>query len=213
MNTTSQGPAGLGSPDTTPASTDARHAPLDWITLLVDQIDWHWREQLRPRLDGLTDEEYFWEPAPGAWNVRPRGEEPPASATLRGGGGAFTIDFGYPEPSPAPVTTIAWRLGHIIVGVLGARVAGHFRGAEADYMTWDYAGTAASALEQLDGLYDAWLAGVRSLDEAALAAPCGPSEGPWAEHPMAELVLHIHRELIHHGAEIALLRDLYATRG
>jgi hypothetical protein len=26
---------------------------------------------------------------------------------------------------------------------------------------------------------------------------------------MAALVLHIHREVIHHGAEIALLRDLY----
>jgi hypothetical protein len=29
---------------------------------------------------------------------------------------------------------------------------------------------------------------------------------------MAELVLHINREVIHHGAEIALLRDLYAHR-
>jgi hypothetical protein len=29
---------------------------------------------------------------------------------------------------------------------------------------------------------------------------------------MAELVLHINREAIHHGAEIALLRDLYANR-
>jgi hypothetical protein len=27
---------------------------------------------------------------------------------------------------------------------------------------------------------------------------------------MADLVLHINRELIHHGAEISLLRDLYA---
>jgi hypothetical protein len=29
---------------------------------------------------------------------------------------------------------------------------------------------------------------------------------------MAALVLHIHREAIHHGAEIALLRDLYRAR-
>lgn len=29
---------------------------------------------------------------------------------------------------------------------------------------------------------------------------------------MIDLVLHIHREVIHHGAEIALLRDLYARR-
>ena len=26
---------------------------------------------------------------------------------------------------------------------------------------------------------------------------------------MAELILHINREIIHHGAEINLLRDLY----
>jgi hypothetical protein len=30
---------------------------------------------------------------------------------------------------------------------------------------------------------------------------------------MAALVLHIHREVIHHGAEISLLRDLYLHRG
>jgi hypothetical protein len=30
---------------------------------------------------------------------------------------------------------------------------------------------------------------------------------------MAALVLHIHRELIHHLAEVSLLRDLYLPRG
>ena len=29
---------------------------------------------------------------------------------------------------------------------------------------------------------------------------------------MAALVLHINREMLHHGAEVALLRDLYANR-
>ena len=33
-----------------------------------------------------------------------------------------------------------------------------------------------------------------------------------ARTPMAALVLHINREALHHGAEIALLRDLYANR-
>jgi len=36
-----------------------------------------------------------------------------------------------------------------------------------------------------------------------------PTEGAFVEHPMAALVLHISREVIHHGAEIALLRDLH----
>ena len=30
-----------------------------------------------------------------------------------------------------------------------------------------------------------------------------------AEEPMAALIVHINREALHHGAEIALLRDLY----
>ena len=51
---------------------------------------------------------------------------------------------------------------------------------------------------------------MHSLTDADLARPCGPAEGPYAELPMLALVLHINRELIHHGAELALLRDLYA---
>jgi hypothetical protein len=50
---------------------------------------------------------------------------------------------------------------------------------------------------------------VEALGEDGLTNPCGTTEGPFADAPMAALVLHIHRELIHHGAEIALLRDLY----
>ncbi|MGD9527921.1 DinB family protein [Pseudonocardia sp.] len=181
---------------------------MDWTTLLADQLDVHWRGQLRPRLQGITDDEYLWEPVAGAWNVRPRGT---SSAPVQAGSGAFTIDFAFPQPDPPPVTTIAWRLAHVIVGVFAMRVAGHFGGPPADYSTWEYAGSAQEALAQLDAAYEAWIAGARTLDEAALAAPCGPTEGPWAEHPMAELVLHINREVIHHGAEIALLRDLYRS--
>ena len=51
-----------------------------------------------------------------------------------------------------------------------------------------------------------WSAGARKAD---LSKPVGPAEGPFAEEPMATLVLHINREAIHHLAEIALLRDLY----
>lgn len=183
---------------------------MDQTTLLVDQLDWHWKGQLRPRLVGLTDDEYFWEPAPGAWGVRPRGT---SSAPMQVGGGDFTIDFAWPEPEPPPVTTIGWRLGHLIVGVFGARVAAHFGGPAVDYSSFDYAGTAAAALRQIDQVYELWTAGVRGLDAAALARPVGPAEGEWAAHPMAELVLHINREAIHHGAEIALLRDLYPDDG
>jgi len=182
---------------------------IDWPSVLTDQTAWHWTNQLRPRLEGLTDEEYLWEPTPGAWNVHPRGQ---GTTEMQGGSGGLTIDWAFPEPVPAPMTTIAWRLAHIIVGVLGARVHSHFGGPAVDYLSFPYAGTADEALAQLDEAFTAWTAGVRGWDEAALAEPCGPSEGPWAEHPRVELVLHINREVIHHGAEIALLRDLYTHR-
>ena len=65
---------------------------VDWNFQLVQQLDWHWREQLRPRLDGLTDAEYRWEPVPGMWNVRPRGT---GTAPVQAGTGDFTIDFAY----------------------------------------------------------------------------------------------------------------------
>ena len=36
-----------------------------------------------------------------------------------------------------------------------------------------------------------------------------PKGGPFAEDPLASLVLHVSRETMHHGGEIGLLRDLY----
>ena len=86
----------------------------------------------------------------------------------------------------------------------------HFARPPADYESWAYAGSAAEALRQLDEQYAAWRDGVHGLGEDRLGEPCGPAEGPYADSPMARLVLHINREVIHHGAEIALLRDLYA---
>lgn len=176
---------------------------------LLDQLEWHWHNQLRPRLTGLTDDEYFWEPAPGAWSVRPRER---STAPIQGGGGSHVFEFAYPEPVPAPVTTIAWRIGHLVVGCFGARTASHFGGPPCDYLTHEYATTAADALTQLEDTYARWVAGVRGLDADALASPVGEAEGPWADRPMITLVLHINREVIHHGAEIALLRDLYVHR-
>jgi hypothetical protein len=179
---------------------------MGWTGDLFEQLDWHWTGHVRPKLEGLTDTEYLWEPAPGAWNVRPRD---PAASTPQPGTGPFTVDFVFPEPDPPPLTTIAWRLAHLIVGVFGSRVGNHFGGPPIGYQDFPYAGTAAEALRQLDEVYAGWAAGVRGLDDAALARPIGPAEGIWAEHSMAELVLHINREAIHHGAEVLLLRDLH----
>ena len=58
-------PATTAQPD-----LHGKDAVIDWTGELLDQLDGHWTHQLRPRLDGLTDQEYLWEPVPGCWNVR-----------------------------------------------------------------------------------------------------------------------------------------------
>jgi hypothetical protein len=179
---------------------------LDWPTELMLQLSWHWENQLRPRFAGLTDEEYFWEPVPGCWSVRPRGQ----GVALEVGEGDLIIDWAHGEPNPAPVTTIAWRLGHLIVGVFGERNARYFGGPSISYDSHPYAATAADALVQLDEQVDRWIGGVRSLDVAGLTDRC--REPGFEQDSMAALVLHIHREGIHHGAEVAILRDLYGAR-
>lgn len=46
---------------------------------------------------GLTDEEYLWEPAPGGWSLRRRGE---ATSPMAYGAGDWVLDFALPEPKP-----------------------------------------------------------------------------------------------------------------
>src|SRR5699024_10794285 len=102
-----------------------------------------------------------------------------------------------------------WRLGHVIVGVLAMRNAGHFGREPVDYSIFEYAASADEALTQLAQELGTWLSGVEALGEDGLAEPGGEAEGPCAEDPMSRLVLHIHRELIHHLSEVCVLRDLY----
>ncbi len=118
-----------------------------------------------------------------------------------------------PKPSVAPVTTIAWRMAHLTVSVLGTRVAAQFGGPAVSVENFAYAGSAAEAFGQLDDVYGRWVTGVARLGNAGLGRPSGPSEvqyGNPADLPLVSLVLHISREVIHHGAEIAVLRDLYS---
>jgi hypothetical protein len=179
----------------------------NWNEQLADQLEWYWDFHLRPRLEAISDEEYFWEPVAGCWSVRPEGAGVPGAV----GAGEYRLDFARPEPKPPPFTTIAWRLGHLIT-VFGARNADHFGGAPIFQESHRYAGTAAEAMGQLDAGHELWKASVNALGEDGLERPCGPAEGPFAESPLAALVLHINREIIHHGAEVLAVRDLYAHR-
>ena len=154
------------------------------------------------RLVGLTDEELVWEPVAGCWSVR---EQPDGRWTIDGAGDAGEVD-------PAPVTTIAWRLTHLACHVLGG-FATWLRDGGSPYGGSDEVPhTAARAREVLDVHWTRWRDGMAALDAEGWARPIGPQFGAHAESSTAGLVLHVLDEVVHHAAEVALLRDLYAAR-
>jgi hypothetical protein len=166
---------------------------------LVGQLDAHWRGQLRPHLEGMTDEEYLWEPAPDCWTIRPHEK-------------GFIADWAWPAPEPAPFTTIAWRLFHMAGPCLDMRTRELFGGETVDWDTYPTPGTVADCLALLDDGYARWTSAIRALGDERILEPMGPNAGEYAAEPFLGIVLHNNRELIHHGAEVALLRDLYRAR-
>jgi hypothetical protein len=181
---------------------------VDWGALIIDQLEFYWTAHLRPRLAGLTDEEYFWEPVDGCWTVRP-GED-----------GRFTLDGPRTDADAPPVTTIAWRMLHIGIGCFAIRTNAFFGSAPDDAAMFDprliptdLPGTADDAVVFLDREYGRWHAAISGLARAALETPLGRKGGRFAKDPMAGLIVHVNREVMHHGGEIGALRDLYRATG
>lgn len=105
--------------------------------------------------------------------------------------------------------TLAWRLCHI-ADLLDARRNGPWLGVPAILADRDGdPGTAADALAVLRGAHDVWRRVLDSTTDEGLAEPIGEVGGPFADSTRRAFVLHVLDELIHHGAEVALLRDLY----
>jgi len=157
--------------------------------------------RLRGRLDGLTTEEYLWEPVAGCWSVRP------------GPDGVMRADGAHEHPDPAPFTTIAWRMSHIVDVLAGDRNAtwigvepiGTF---EADAIP----ATADDAVARLQQAYDRFRNHVAAVDSATLTDPMGGIAKMFADSTRAAFILHELDELIHHGSEVAVVRDLYRRR-
>ncbi|MCP2256511.1 DinB superfamily protein [Streptoalloteichus tenebrarius] len=200
---------------------------------LLKQFDFA-RERLVRRLSGpdvdsgdgvrvpvtaMTDEEYLWEPVPGCWSVRPRarahgpGPGPGPGASLLVGAGEWGRDGGRPHPYPPPITTIAWRLHHL--GEMLALRADHVIGSHAlTENEYAFPGDAAGGVAAFDSAAEAWRRALLAADNTALDR-VGHStypDGSDPDVPFVEVVWWINQELLHHGAEIALLRDLYRAR-
>ena len=174
----------------------------DVASSLITTFDYVWG-RLTGRLNGLTDDEYFWEPVAGCWSLRPNSA---GRWQLDGGGG------GGPAPDPAPVTTIAWRLGHLGGMAVGGFADRRFGDGRLTVAQIDFPPCASAVPGFLDAHYRTWRAGLAELSPAGWAAPLGPSWGPFAEANTVDLALHVLDEVIHHGAEAGLLRDLYLHR-
>ena len=156
---------------------------------VFEQLSWHWEAQLRPRLEGISDDELHWEPVPDCWDLR-----------------AGELDGTFPTPDPAPVTTIAWRLAHI-GHCFHHRWQAHF--GPREFTT----AVPAGLLAWVDEGYRLWSTAIAEADDERMERPHqGPPGTADQYYPFWAVVLHINREVIHHGAEIALLRDLYLRR-
>ncbi|MEZ5376076.1 MAG: DinB family protein [Acidimicrobiales bacterium] len=164
-----------------------------------------WR-RLRARLVGLTDPEYFWEPVVGCLSVRQHDD------------GSWHADETEGGLEPAPFTTMAWRLWHLI-DLYGEDRAPQWLGVppQGDPIGLDDPNgappaSADEALALLDRAHDRWDAHLRLATDEVLDQRVGEVGGRFVEHTRAAYVLHMLDEFIHHGAEVALLRDLWRAQ-
>lgn len=184
----------------------ASAVPLSRLDLLLAQYETSY-EYLIDRLQGIDDQEYFWEPVPRCWSVRQRSE---AVTPHTIGKGAWVMDYERAELDPAPVTTIAWRLCHL---VYGQRMRCDYTFGTKSLQRNDLTlpTNAHAAVAWLEDSHQAWRRGLLSLSDADLDI-VGLSTFPWGLDPtlpFGAIVWWTNRELIHHGAEIGLLRDLW----
>jgi hypothetical protein len=129
------------------------------------------------------------------------------------GPGEWQIDDAPGDPDPTPVTTIAWRLGHLHLDFAGTWewTFGGRRQPPAELV--DFSPSAAVALERFWATMDRWRDSVAAVTPEQLDT-VGYSQYPYsdaAELPFITVIWAGNLEFIHHMAEIALLRDLYRT--
>ncbi len=159
-------------------------------------------DRFTARLEGLTDEEYLWAPAPDSWSLVPDDT------------GKLRMKWGLIFDEPAPMTTIAWRYTHISDLFCEDRCAIQL-GLEPepdDYLADGAPPDVRSARVLLDKAFARWKRYLSAADEARLFEPLGPAGRQWAHWTRLQFALHIIDEVIHHGAEIGVLRDLYRSQ-
>jgi hypothetical protein len=153
--------------------------------------------RLRERCRGLTDEEFFWEPVEDCWNIRPDDHHT----------GGWSYEYEFAPADPAPLTTIGWRLVHITANnrVYWNHAFGDGTLTFPDLIVPHTADTAVAEWRESRIPITAWLADATDADLTGLR-PTHLSDRPMAAGDQVRTLVD---EQIHHGAEIALLRDLF----
>jgi hypothetical protein len=162
-------------------------------------------DTLRRVLDGVSAEEFFWEPVGGCWTVHRRSQDRGVSVE---GSGEWVLDHEPSQPTPAPFTTMAWRTVHI---------------AGMNYLYWDYAfgsasltfdlelpGDVAEATDWLFASHEPLMDELAAITDADLDRIVPVNSGE--QWPMHRVFATVINEQVHHGAEISMLRDLYRCR-
>jgi hypothetical protein len=118
------------------------------------------------------------------------------------------------EPDEAPVTTIAWRLGHLHFGFAGGWEWTFGERRQEPKLLVDFTPSAALAVERFWALMDRWRDSVAAMTDEQLDT-VGFSQYPYGsdpDEPFITVLAGAALEFIHHMSEIALLRDLWRAR-
>ena len=176
---------------------------------------------LRRALTGLTQEEFDWEPHPGAWGVRRRSAcTTPNPSGQDGSEWVSDADWSIAEAADRgeatePMTTIGWLLNHVgaapgmvaeleIVGGPETPTLEHY----GQMWGWTNLPDVEDAVARLKQGWTALDQALRASDDATLEREY---EGhPWKRGDLA--ITAMLNEVSHHGTQICVLRDLYAHR-
>jgi hypothetical protein len=170
-----------------------------FMPTMLETFDWVNR-RLRARIETMTNDEYFWEPVEGCM-------------TLRRQNGSLVLDPRREEgDGPAPFTTLAWRICHIGGGVLQGFAEALTNGAPSEEGQRDWPEDADSARAFLDMSYSRWRAAFAALPADMVWQRLGDAWQPFEDGTWGGLAIHVLDEVVHHGAEVGTVRDLYAHR-
>ena len=191
----------IGVPvDTIGAAHDAGVALPSAAEVLKARLRYAWMNA-RWVLEGLDEDEYFWEPARVCWSVRRRAPE-----VLGWGKGEFVCEDAWPPPEPLPVTTIAWRVVHLAAWTDIYR-QWTFSDERPTLLDADVPGTASGGVAWLYDAQDRFMSAIDALDDVSIFE-LRPAH--WGESlPVVQLVMSMLTEHVHHLAEVGVLRDLH----